>query len=368
MAKIFYGVQGEGRGHAARVHTIVEDLLSFGHEIVLFAPAHAYDFLAPIYSGTDVEVRRIDGINFHYNQSGKIHLPLTFVKGFEYLFNMNALVDDLARQIEGEAPDLVITDFEPAIAKAAEKVGAPFISINHQHFLTTYDLSSLPLLLQARAGLMANFLQMFYTGQRETVVSAFYFPRLRKGLQNVSQIGVLLRKEVLQAKPREDGHVLAYLRRFAPENVMESLRTCDHPVKLYGLGKRKSEGNITYCDVDPHTFIDDLASSRALITTAGNQVVGESLYLGKPVFAFPEPGNFEQQINGHFLQESGAGRSMYMEHVKRYSVSKFLDTIDTYRSNIDKERLYGNDDALRIIHQHLDDMATIPYEVQKEAV
>jgi len=43
------------------------------------------------------------------------------------------------------------------------------------------------------------------------------------------------------------------------------------------------------------------------VTTAGNQLIGEAIHLGKPVLAMPEPGNYEQHINAHFVRESGAG-------------------------------------------------------------
>ena len=35
-------------------------------------------------------------------------------------------------------------------------------------------------------------------------------------------------------------------------------------------------------------FVDDLAGSAAMIGAAGNQLIGESLYLGKPLFVMPE--------------------------------------------------------------------------------
>ena len=45
----------------------------------------------------------------------------------------------------------------------------------------------------------------------------------------------------------------------------------------------------------------------AVVSTAGNQLVGEALYLGKPVLVMPERVNFEQAINAHYLEQSGAG-------------------------------------------------------------
>ena len=38
MARIFYGLAGEGRGHAARARAVVERLVAMGHDLVVFAP------------------------------------------------------------------------------------------------------------------------------------------------------------------------------------------------------------------------------------------------------------------------------------------------------------------------------------------
>lgn len=67
MSRIFYSVAGEGRGHATRARTVVEELRR-DNEVVLFAPHMAFDFLNEIYRDTaDVEVRRIPGLQFSYS-------------------------------------------------------------------------------------------------------------------------------------------------------------------------------------------------------------------------------------------------------------------------------------------------------------
>ena len=64
MGKVFYSVGGEGRGHATRVRALVENL-RVRHDVTIFAPAHAYDLLAPAYERTAVRVERIPGMLAH---------------------------------------------------------------------------------------------------------------------------------------------------------------------------------------------------------------------------------------------------------------------------------------------------------------
>ncbi len=352
MGKIFYSMAGEGRGHATRARTIIEDLRD-QHQITVYAPDQAYDLLEPLYRNTEITVRQIGGLGWSYTKKKKLNYVKSFFNAFEYFMEVPGLLDRLEREIEAEQPDLIITDFDPALPRAAKRTGIPFISFDHQHFLTCYDLSGLPAHLRFRANFMAPAVNLFYWGQKDTIVSSFYFPPLKKGHEHVKQIGVLLSKEVSSARTEERGHLVVYLRRFTHPGVIDALKSAGMPVKIYGLGARPKDGNLTYHEVNLHGFIEDLATSRALISTAGNQVVGEALYLGKPVLAMPEPGNFEQEINGFFIENGGTGLSVDMDLLSPEMIRHFLNMGDFYRSNIDRELLYGNGDAMRIINHHI---------------
>jgi hypothetical protein len=66
MAHIVFSLSGEGRGHATRVRAVVEHLRE-QHRLTLRAPADAFDFLAPLYATSEVCVRAIPGLRFHYD-------------------------------------------------------------------------------------------------------------------------------------------------------------------------------------------------------------------------------------------------------------------------------------------------------------
>ena len=352
MAKIFYSVSGEGRGHAIRACAIVESLRG-QHDIVIYAPADAYHLLAPVYQDTEVVVRRIPGLCFHYDSHHRLAYWKVGWPCLRYVADLPHIIHRLEGDFESEQPSLVITDFEPSLPRAAKHCGVPFISLDHQHFLVTYDLSSLPPYLRPHLAYMSQVVRAYYSGQVETVVSSFYFPPLRSGYEQVKQIGVLLRPEILEASPTYGSHILAYLRRFASPALIRALQECGCEVRVYGLGARPPLGSVRFCDVDAFRFAEDLATCRALICTAGNQLVGEALYLGKPVLGMPERGNFEQHINGHFLQDSGTGTSVRMSKIAPVHLHDFLRRLDEFRAKIDRERLYGNPKALDIIKNHL---------------
>ncbi len=354
MARIFFSMSGEGRGHATRARSLVEQLLRDGHEIRLFCPGDAYDLLAPVYADGPVRVDRIPGLVFHYSASKRLDTVRTVIGAAKYILGMPALMRRLGGVFRSRRPDLVVTDFEPSLPRTAKRHGVPFISVNHQHFLLANDLSSLPWRLRLHAWIMSLVVRRYYSGQAATVISQFYFPPVKpRWKARTTQAGVLMRPEILGATPATGDHIVVYVRKFASANLMRALAGCGREVRIYGLGKRDDSDNLRFREIDDSGFLRDLASAQALVCTAGNQLVGEALFLGKPVFAMPEPGNHEQYINAHYLAESGAGEWADLEFVTPAQLRRFLDRLDDYRGRIDTARMNGNDAALKVIRDFL---------------
>jgi uncharacterized protein (TIGR00661 family) len=352
MATIFYSCAGEGRGHATRVRTVVEHLRA-EHRIVVFAPGDAYAMLAPLYAGSEVRVVEIPGLHFAYSAKNAVSPWRTARAALGYALRLPALVARLAAEIERERPALAVTDFEPALPRAAARYGIPFVSLDHQHFLVASDLSRLPLQLQLRAAALGAVVRTYYRGQAATLVSSFCFPGLREGAKRTVEIGPLLRPQVLEARPEHGAHLTVYLRKFGSERLLEALEGCGREVRVYGLGTPQRRGNVRFFAIDERRFVDDLASAYALVTTAGNQLLGEALYLRKPVLALPEPDNAEQLVHAHLLAREGTGEWLPFERVDAAALRAFLGRVETYRARIVPERLNGNAAALRELRRHL---------------
>jgi len=358
VAKIFYSMAGEGRGHAVRVLTLVEHL-RHEHELVLFAPGDAYEFLVKVYGDDRIEnVRlvRVSGVKFRYT-GGKLDLFKSTAGAIKFAYRqLPSLVDELRRRIDAEQPDLAISDFEPTLPRAARSTGLPWMSIDHQHVLLAYELSSLPFLLRRYAWWMSWSIRWYYGWSGYTpVASSFYTPALKPGFEHVRQVGPMLRAEIVSTTPRTGDFLLSYLRSNTPPEVIESLARCGWPVHVYGLGERPAMGRISFHAINEHRFVDDLASCAGLFSAAGNQLLGEALYFGKPVFAIPEGMHHEQQINAHFLKQMGAGDWMTAETFTSERLVQFLTQLDEYRENIARlaGTLNGTPDALMAIEETL---------------
>jgi predicted glycosyltransferase len=135
--------------------------------------------------------------------------------------------------------------------------------------------------------------------------------------------------------------------------VLDALASCGREVRIYGAGDRGREGSLWFRPIDEQTFVDDLATGDALVTTAGNQLVGEALHLGKPVLALPEEGNQEQYINAHFLRAGGGGDWMELADMSPARLDAFLARLDGFPGHVDRHRLDGTPAAVQAIEDQL---------------
>lgn len=352
MARLIYALSGEGRGHATRARAVIDELRS-EHAITVYTYGQGTELLAPIYRGTDVNVRELPGLRFCYSQGGSLDYWRTGMATMPFLRALPEHVTSVAAELERCAPELVITDFEPLVPRAAAKLGIPFISLDHQHFLLAYDLSALPLRLQWYARWLAPWVAMYYSGQTHTIISSFYTAPLARQHRDVTRVGVLLRREILRAEVSHGDHVLVYLRRHVAGGLLHALAACGREVRVYGLGPLPRMGRISFHAVHPTRFTEDLAGCSALVCTAGNQLVGEALYLKKPVLALPEAGNFEQAINGHFLARSGMGESLPPAELDASALARFLQHVDRLRERIDPNSVCGNAATMSLLRSQL---------------
>lgn len=357
MSRIAISLCGEGRGHATRVSTLVGHLEE-QHDVLIWTSADALAFLRERFATGHPRVRieEIPGVVFEYS-GGRLDLMKSIAAGLDYQARLLApLVDRMLRELEAFGAELAITDFEPALPRAAGRMAIPLISVDHQHFLLAYDLDALPRSLQWNAWFMSHAVWLYVMEASDTVVSAFFRPPLRRGWEHVVQVGPLLRREILEAVPRDDGFILSYLRRQTPFSAVEALADCGVPVRVYGLGQRDPVGHVSFHAIDERAFVADLAACRGLVSAAGNQLIGEALQLGKPMLVLPERAHAEQMMNSHFLRAMGCGDFSPLEDVTVDGVRSFVEGLERFAAPLAAVagRMDGTADVLRVIRHRLE--------------
>jgi len=101
-------------------------------------------------------------------------------------------------------------------------------------------------------------------------------------------------------------------------------------------------------------FADALSRCKGVIAPAGHQLLSEALYLGKPVLAFPQKGQYEQKVNARMLEKSGYGIHGRFYRMKK-DLSRFLKRIDELPTGQNRfERFKFTDDTDYIVNYIID--------------
>ena len=84
-------------------------------------------------------------------------------------------------------------------------------------------------------------------------------------------------------------------------------------------------------------FLNDLASCKAVMATAGFTLMTESFYLRKPYLALPMRGQFEQEINGFLLARLKYGANLRRPTSEAighflYRTPDFAENLKTYEA------------------------------------
>ena len=136
--------------------------------------------------------------------------------------------------------------------------------------------------------------------------------------------------------------LLSKLKQFSGESFV-----------VYGYDKEQQEDNLLYRPFSKQRFLDDLASSKAVIATAGFTLITESLYLGKPYLALPMKGQFEQVLNALMLDELGYGKASFT--LSDDDITDFLNNLSQYTARLQDYPHEGNSRILSFIDSLLDD-------------
>src|SRR3989338_832215 len=132
MARILYGVAGEGMGHGVRSRVVIEHLKK-NHEVAIAAAGKAYPYLSSFF-----DVHEIDYFKIVYrnNKTSNVLTALNNIARFPFIASKGWKLKKFVREFK---PDLIITDFEPLVCYVGLMSRIPVLSIDNQHVITKAD-------------------------------------------------------------------------------------------------------------------------------------------------------------------------------------------------------------------------------------
>ncbi len=334
--KILYGVVGEGMGHATRSSVILKHLVQdAGHEVEIVVSGRAHSYLKRRFPA----VTEIEGLRMHYHDN-RVDRSQTFWGLVKRLPTM--LSDNRDRFIElGQRfrPDVVISDFESFAYLFGKHYDLPVISIDNMQIINRCELD--PTVIEGEEDdfqIAKGIVKTKLPGCFHYMITSFFFPPPRK--ERTSIYPPILRDEIFEATPTTGDHLLVYQTTTTNERLLDILGTLGIPCRVYGLNRQERVGSIELCPFSEKGFIDDLASCRGVLATGGYSLMGEAIYLGKPLLAVPLRQQFEQILNARYLRNLGYGTCC--RELSAPAVGAFYDKLSDYAAALTGHRQDGN--------------------------
>lgn len=334
--KFLFIVQGEGRGHMTQAIALSDMLRRNGHEVVGVLLSISENREVPLFFiekiGADVQTFLCASFSFSRDKK-HINLARTFLKNMnpgKLKKYMNS-IEFIHEQIGVLSPDVVVNFYEMlgSLTHLRYREKIPFVSIGHQFLLKhpeyKFGRSEGKKMMALRLhALLSN------VGSTKTLALSFY----KMDAANHERIVVvppLLRKEVLDLKSTKGDYILGYMVNYGFAQEVSDWHNSNKNISLRVFWDKKGaaketriDDTLTYYTIDDKLFLENMATCRAYISTAGFESICEAFYLGKPVMMIPA--HVEQEVNAADAESTGLGVVG-----KSFDLSKLLQFADSER-------------------------------------
>ncbi|MEO8698933.1 MAG: glycosyltransferase family protein [Kofleriaceae bacterium] len=354
--KVLYGVTGEGMGHAMRSRVVLEHLVAAGHEIEVMSSGKAAGFLEKRFAG----VTKIHGFHMILEENrvrrGKTLWSNVLKGALGVPKNIGAYFEQIARH----EPDVVISDFESWTYLYGKTHRLPILSIDNMQVIHRCELPR-EVIEDNRIEfeLTKAFIKAKLPGCAAYYITSFFRPPTRK--PDTYLFPPILRPEILAAKPAAGDHVLVY--QSGSDALEAQLRATGLECRCYnmrpGLTEEVREGNLRFMPFSEAGFITDLATCRAVIGAGGFTLMGEAVFLHRPMLALPLEGQFEQILNARYLEREGFG-AWAANLDDPTSIPRFLERTPDYARALAGYHQDGNAELLAAVDAFLHRAATEP--------
>jgi len=378
---ILYGVVGEGMGHATRSEGIIRHLLARGHKLVIIASGKAYPYLQQSFAETpQAAVDEISGMFMKYKdnrvqQWGTVLAHLAKLPGMAVMnFNEVKRLDALNALPEKHF-DAVVTDFESLTHLYGKLNKLPIINIDNMSIIPRCDHRDV--VIPPHYGfdrLVADTITRAKVRDSDHyLITTFFFPPVKEKYRaNTFLLPPILRDEIyaMGTKLRAGeitvkDHILVYQTSDSFVSLLEILDRSEREFVIYGFDPDKYSArfpNLSFKGRNREGFFNDLAAAAAIITGGGFSLMSEAVHLGKPVLSIPVEKQFEQVLNGIYLEHLGYGMHVESRMLKkdpekfRLRLQGFLTNLDRYRQRLNEYHQQHGVTDNGAVHNQLDEL------------
>lgn len=342
---VFYCICGEGMGHAIRSRVILNHLKD-KYNLYIFTSNRAYTYLNEKFD----KVYEIGCFNTVY-EDNKVNNIKTFAKAMkENPQNLKEGYNEIYKKARKLKPDVLVTDFENYGSYVAKFLKIPLISLDNIHMISEtkidYPQEYYGEMLKAKAVIKTYVLK-----PKIHILTSFFYPRVRSD-KNAVLFPPVLREEIFKLEPKIEDYILVYQTNKESIRLIEKLKHLDEKFIVYGFNKNEVDENLTFKEFNDDVFFNDLANAKAVICNGGFTLISEAIYLKKPIFSIPAQGNFEQILNGFYVQKIGYGAFNKTMNINR--LKAFLNKLPKYQAKLNKNKKTDNTGILREIEYRIE--------------
>ena len=331
---IFYCICGEGMGHAIRSSVII-DRIKDKYDVYIFSSDRAHKYLNEKFDN----VYKIGGFNTVYINN-KVSNTKTLINALKRNpLNIKEGYEELYKKARKLSPDVIVTDFEIYATMVSKLLSIPLISLDNIHMITQTAIDYPPKhqgeMLKAK-----GVIKSYVIKPKIHILTSFFYPKIKPKKRAVLYPPVI-REDILKLKPTIEDHIIVYQTSKESVKLVEQLKSLNEKFTVYGFNKDEVDENLTYKLFNENEFYNDLASAKAVICNGGFTFISEAISLKKPIYSVPAIGNFEQTLNGFYVQKLGYGE--YHEEMSPKKVEKFLKRLPKYQEKLAKVKKTNND-------------------------
>jgi uncharacterized protein (TIGR00661 family) len=301
--KILYAIQGTGNGHLARAMEVVPILKKRKKCTVdVLISGTEYDLKAPF------EVNyKFTGMTFVFGKNGGVDIWNTYRKMHALRMLHEIKILPVAKY------DLIISDFEPVSAWAAQIAKKPSIGLSNQ-VATLHPLAPRP----KKTDIIGKVILEHYVPT--TFNYGLHFKAIDKNV-----FTPIIRKKLRELTVKDKGYYTVYLPSYNDERIIKFLKQfkeIDWVVFSKTSKKKYKKKNIYIKPLNPEFFLECMAESKGILSNAGFGTASEALFLKKKLMVIPMKNQYEQHCNAAMLKSMGV---TVMKKLKNKYEDKFKD-------------------------------------------
>jgi len=323
-------------GHATRAKVILSHLIK-SNELRIVSSDRAYQFLKKSFPDQTYE---INGFHFSY-KDGVVsrsktsidiikHAPENLITNFKKYKDLH---DDFK-------PDIIISDFESFTYLYAKYHRVPIISIDNMQIIDRGKIDvKIPDSEKLNYKIAKAVVKAKLPNCNQYLISSFFNTKVKK--KNSYLIPPIIRKEILNAKREIKNHILIYQSSCSEKKMIDLLNELpDEKFLLYGFNKEEVHRNVSLKKFSETEFIDNFRTAKAVFCNGGYSFISEALFLNKPICTVPIKNQFEQYLNGAYIEKLGYGKML--KDFELEGIQDFLNDQPKFQQKISEYRQKDN--------------------------